>query len=129
MSISKDDVSQQKVEQKINELKTRYPIATAILERIPSMDLKEVVSVILLADGVRWLLKVRAMRLISMEDKDVDEQKVQQKINDLRTNYPLAAAILERVHNMDLKETTTAMFIVDGLELLLRIRAMLILQS
>lgn len=129
MSISKDDVSQQKVEQKINELKTRYPIATAILERIPSMDLKEVVSVILLADGVRWLLKVRAMRLISMEDKDVDEQKVQQKINDLRTNYPLAAAILERVHNMDLKETTTVMFIVDGLELLLRIRAMLILQS
>jgi hypothetical protein len=129
MSISKDDVSHQKVEQKINELKTRYPIATAILERIPSMDLKEVVSVILLADGVRWLLKVRAMRLISMEDKDVDEQKVQQKINDLRTNYPLAAAILERVHNMDLKETTTAMFIVDGLELLLRIRAMLILQS
>ena len=129
MSISKDDVSHQKVEQKINELKTRYPIATAILERIPSMDLKEVVSVILLADGVRWLLKVRAMRLVSMEDKDVDEQKVQQKINDLRTNYPLAAAILERVHNMDLKETTTVMFIVDGLELLLRIRAMLILQS
>jgi hypothetical protein len=129
MSISEDDVSHQKVQQKINELKTKYPIATAILERIPSMDLKEVVSVILLADGVRWLLKVRAMRLISMEDKDVDEQKVQHKINDLRTNYPLAAAILERLHNMDLKETTTAMFIVDGLDLLLRIRAMLILQS
>ena len=129
MSISEDDVSHQKVQQKINELKTKYPIATAILERIPSMDLKEVVSVILLADGVRWLLKVRAMRLISMEDKDVDEPKVQQKINDLRTNYPLAAAILERLHNMDLKETTTAMFIVDGLDLLLRIRAMLILQS
>ena len=129
MSISEDDVSHQNVQQKINELKTKYPIATAILERIPSMDLKEVVSVILLADGVRWLLKVRAMRLISMEDKDVDEQKVQQKINDLRTNYPLAAAILERLHNMDLKETTTAMFIVDGLDLLLRIRAMLILQS
>ena len=129
MSISEDDVSHQNVQQKINELKTKYPIATAILERIPSMDLKEVVSVILLADGVRWLLKVRAMRLISMEDKDVDEQKVQQKINDLRTNYPLAAAILERLHDMDLKETTTAMFIVDGLDLLLRIRAMLILQS
>ena len=129
MSISEDDVSHQRVQQKINELKTKYPIATAILERIPSMDLKEVVSVILLADGVRWLLKVRAMRLISMEDKDVDEQKVQQKITDLRTNYPLAAAILERLHNMDLKETTTAMFIVDGLDLLPRIRAMLILQS
>jgi len=129
MSISEDDVSHQNVQQKINELKTKYPIATAILERIPSMDLKEVVSVILLADGVRWLLKVRAMRLISMEDKDVDEQKVQQKITDLRTNYPLAAAILERLHNMDLKETTTAMFIVDGLDLLPRIRAMLILQS
>jgi hypothetical protein len=89
------------MQQKINDLKTKYPIATAILERIPSMDLKEVVCyvtsyvvVMLLADGVRRLLKVRAMRLISMEDKDVDEQKVQHKINDLRTNYPLAAATL-----------------------------------
>jgi len=118
-----------KFDEGLNELRTKYHIFTAILERISIMDLKEVVSVILLADGVRWLLKVRAMRLISMEDKDVDEQKVQQKINDLRTNYPLAAAILERLHNMDLKETTTAMFIVDGLDLLLRIRAMLILQS
>jgi hypothetical protein len=35
MSISEDDVSHQRVQQKINELKTKYPIATAILERIP----------------------------------------------------------------------------------------------
>jgi hypothetical protein len=66
---------------------------------------------------------------MSISEDDVSHQNVQQKITDLRTNYPLAAAILERLHNMDLKETTTAMFIVDGLDLLPRIRAMLILQS
>ena len=66
---------------------------------------------------------------MSISKDDVSHQKVEQKINELKTRYPIATAILERIPSMDLKETTTVMFIVDGLELLLRIRAMLILQS
>lgn len=57
-----------------------------ILERIPSMDLREVVSVMLLVDGVRWLLKIRAMRLSLIEDK-VSDQMVEEKINELRIKY------------------------------------------
>jgi hypothetical protein len=92
------------------------------------MDLKEVVSVMLLVDGVRWLLKIRAMRLSLMEDK-VSDKTVEEKINELRTKYPLFAAILERIHNMDLKETTIAMFGIDGMESVLKIRALVILGS
>jgi hypothetical protein len=128
MSFSDKDVSEQRVQEKINELRTKYPIAAAILERIPSMDLKEVVSVMLLVDGVRWLLKIRAMRLSLIEDK-VSDQTVEEKINELRTKYPLFAAILERIHNMDLKETTIAMFGIDGMESVLKIRALVILGS
>jgi hypothetical protein len=128
MSFSDKDVSEQRIQEKINELRTKYPIAAAILERIPSMDLKEVVSVMLLVDGVRWLLKIRAMRLSLIEDK-VSDQTVEEKINELRTKYPLFAVILERIHNMDLKETTIAMFGIDGMEAVLKIRALVILGS
>jgi hypothetical protein len=128
MSVSDKDVSEQRIQEKISELRTKYPIAAAILERIPSMDLKEVVSVMLLVDGVRWLLKIRAMRLSLIEDK-VSDQTVEEKISELRTKYPLFAAILERIHNMDLKETTIAMFGIDGMESVLKIRALVILGS
>jgi hypothetical protein len=60
---------------------------------------------------------------MSFSDIDVSEQRVQEKINELRTKYPLFAAILERIHNMDLKETTIAMFGIDGMKSVLKIRA------
>ena len=41
MSSSEKDVSMQKVEEETNELRRKYPLYTAILERIPDMDLKE----------------------------------------------------------------------------------------
>lgn len=129
MSFSDKDVSEQRIQEKINEVRTKYPIAAAILERIPSMDLREVVSVMLLVDGVRWLLKIRAMRLSLIEEDKVSDQMVEEKINELRTKYALFATILERIHNMDLKETTIAMFAIDGMESLLKVRALLILGS
>ena len=63
MSSSKKHVSKQKVEEETNELRRKYPLYTVILERIPDMDLKEVVSAMFLVDGVRWLLKTHAMKL------------------------------------------------------------------
>ena len=59
MSISEEDASDQKVKEKTNELRAKYPIFTAIMERIPVMDLKEVVSVLSLVDPVRWVRKTQ----------------------------------------------------------------------
>ena len=128
MSFSDKDVNDQKVEEKINEMRRKYPLYTAILERIPTMDLKEVVSVMLLADGVRWLLKTHAMKLTLIEDK-VTDQMVEEKINELKTKYASLASVLERIHKMDLKETTIGLFGIDAMESLLKLRTLVILAS
>jgi hypothetical protein len=129
MSFSDKDVSHQKVQERINELRTKYPLFTAILERIPAMDLKEVVSVMLLVDSARWLLKAHAMKLSLIEEDKLSDQMIEEKIKELRTKYALLAAVLERIHNMDLKETTIALFGIDGMESLLKLRTSFIRKS
>ena len=42
MRFSDKDVNDQKVEEETNEMRKKYPVYTAILEKIPAMDLKEV---------------------------------------------------------------------------------------
>ena len=128
MALSEENVSHDKIQRSVNDWRTKYPNAAAIFEKIPSMDLKEVVSTMFLVDGVRWLLKIRAMRLSLVEDK-VSDHKVEETIRGLRTKHPMAATILEKIHNMDLKETTMAMFAIDSMEKLLKLRASLILMS
>jgi hypothetical protein len=129
MSFSDKDVNDQKVEEKINEMRRKYPLYTAILERIPTMDLKEVVSVMLLADGVRWLLKTHAMKLSLIGEDKVTDQMVEEKINELKTKYASLASVLERIHKMDLKETTIGLFGIDAMESLLKLRTLVILAS
>jgi hypothetical protein len=129
MSFSEDDASDQKVKEKSNELRTKYPVFTAILENIPVMDLKEVVSVLSLVDPVRWILKTHATRLSFIgEDKALD-QMVEEKINELRKKYASLAGVLERIHNMDLRETVIGLFGIDAMESLLKLRALVILAS
>ena len=63
-----------KVKEKTNELRSKYPIFTAILERIPVMDLNEVVSVMVLIDPVRSVVKTHATRLTFIgENKELDK--------------------------------------------------------
>ena len=93
------------------------------------MDLKDVVSVLVLVDPVRSVLKTHATRLCFIgEDKALD-QMVEEKINELRTKYATLAGILERIHNMDLRETVIGLFGIDAMESLLKLRALVILAS
>ena len=128
MSTEKD-VTDQNVKEKTNELRSKYPVFTAILERIPDMDLKEVVSVLVLVDPVRLVLKTRATRLSFIgEDKALD-QMVEEKINELKKKHAALAGILERIHKMDLKETAIGLLGIDALESLLKLRMLVILTS
>jgi hypothetical protein len=129
MSTSEKDVSDQSVKEKTNELRTKYPVFTAILERIPDMDLKEVVSVLVLFDPVRLVLKTRATRLSFIgEDKALD-QMVEEKINELKKKHAALAGILEKIHKMDLKETAIGLLGIDAMESLLKLRMLVILAS
>ena len=129
MSISDEEVSDKRVKEKINELRTKYPVFTGILERIPIMDLKEVVSVMVLVDPVRHVLKTHATILTFIgDDKELD-QFIEDKINELRTKYAALAGVLERIHKMDLRETAIGLLGIDAMESLLKLRALVILAS
>ena len=129
MSISDEEVSDQRVKEKINDLRTKYPIFTAILERIPIMDLNEVVSVMVLVDPVRSVLKTHATRLTFIgENKELD-QMIEDKINELRTKHAVLAGVLERIHKMDLRETAIGLLGIDAMESLLKLRTLVILAS
>ncbi|HEY7080598.1 MAG TPA: hypothetical protein VH500_12915 [Nitrososphaeraceae archaeon] len=129
MSISDEKANDQTVKEKTNELRTKYPIFTAILERIPDMDLKEVVSVLVLVEPVRSLLRTHATKLTFIgEDKALD-QMIEEKINELRTKYSTLAGILERVHKMDLRDTAVGLLGIDAMESLLKLRMLVILAS
>ena len=129
MSTSEKDVSDLNVKEKTNELRTKYPIFTAILERIPDMDLKEVIIVLLLVDPVRSVLKTHATRLSFIgEDKALD-QMVEEKINELKKKHAVLAGILERIHKMDLNETAIGLLGIDAMESLLKLRMLVILAS
>ena len=129
MSVSDKNASDQKVKEKTNELRSKYPIFTAVLERIPDMDLKEVVSVLVLVDPVRSVLRTHATRLSFIgEDKELD-QMVEEKINELKKKHATLAGILERIHKMDLKETAVGLLGIDAMESLLKLRMLVILAS
>jgi hypothetical protein len=129
VNVSDKDASDQKVKEQTDELRTKYPIFTAVLERIPEMDLKEVVSVLVLVDPVRSVLRTHAMRLSFIgEDKALDRM-VEEKINELKTKHATLAGILERIHKMDLKETAGGLLGIDAMESLLKLRMLVILAS
>ena len=117
------------IEETIDELRTNYPLVAAILDRLPEMDLEEAGTLVLLVDGVRWLGKMHALRLLSMEDKAVTDDVIQSKINDIKTKYPLLAAILDKIHHMNLKETFTGLLVLDALEHILKARQVQIIRE
>jgi hypothetical protein len=129
MSTSDIDASDQKVKEQANDMRTKYPIFTAVLEKIPEMDLKEVVSVLVLVEPVRSVLRTHATRLSFIgEDKELD-QVIEQKLRELKTKYATLAGILERIHNMDLKDTAGGLLGIDAMESLLKLRMLVILAS
>jgi len=129
MSVSDKNASDQKVKEQTNELSSKYPIFTAVLERVPVMDLTEVVSVLVLVDPVRSVLRTHATRLSFIGENKVLDQMVEEKINQLKTKYATLASILERIHKMDLKETAVGLLGIDAMESLLKLRMLVILAS
>ena len=116
-------------EEVIDEIKTNYPLAAAILDRVPESDMEEEGTVTLLLDGVRWLAKSHALRLLNMEDKSVTDQMIESKINEIKPKYPLLGHILDRIHNMNLKETYTGLLVLDSLEQILKMRQVQVLRE
>ena len=120
--------SHQKVKEQSDNLRTKISNFSAILERIPDMDLKEILKVFVVMDPVRRLLKLWCYHIdFQREDKDLD-QVIEESINEVRTRNAELAGILEKIHNMNIKDTAIGILGIDAMESLLKLRMLVILQ-
>jgi hypothetical protein len=63
--IGEDKVTDQMIEDKINELRTKYASLADVLERIHKMDLKETAIGLLGIDAMESLLKLRMLVILA----------------------------------------------------------------
>lgn len=78
------------------------------------MDLKKTVNTILVVDALEVLLKVHGMR--EARGKALTDEMAERVVQELRPKHPVLAAVIERGHQMDLKETFVALIVVDALK-------------
>ncbi|MGB7953277.1 MAG: hypothetical protein WCF23_04795 [Candidatus Nitrosopolaris sp.] len=121
MLIIEKAISNEMVEERIKQLKPIHPELAAVAERIHEMDLKETVNSIVVAEALEALLKVHAMR--EARGKALTDEMAQQIVRELKPKHPVFAAIIERGHQMDMRETVGALIVVEALKRFLRIHA------
>jgi diphthamide biosynthesis methyltransferase len=121
MIIIEKAITNEMVEEKIKQLKPIHPELAAVAERIHEMDLKETVNTIVVADALEALLKVHAMR--EARGKALTDEMAQHIVKELKPKHPVFAAIIERGHQMDIRETVGALIVVQALKRFLKIHA------
>ena len=120
---------EEETDEVIDELKENYPLVAQILDKVPDMSIEEAGTITLLVDGVRWLGKLHALRLLRMEDKTISDEIIQSKIMEIKQKEPLLGHILDRIHHMNLKETYTGLLVMDALEHILKRRQVQVLRE
>ena len=121
MLIVEKGITNEMVEEKIKALKPIHPELAQVAETIHEMDLKETVNTILVLDALEALLKVQDMR--EARGKALNDEMAEQIVQKLRPKHPVLAAIIQRGHTMDIKETFGALIVVDALIRFLKIHA------
>jgi hypothetical protein len=121
MLIVEKAITNEMVEEKIKELKPIHPELAQVAETIHEMDLKETVNAILVIDALEALLKVHAMR--EARGTALTDETAEQIVKELKPKHPVLAAVIERGHRMDLKETIAALIVIDALKRFLKIHA------
>ena len=76
---------------------------------------------ILVVDALEVLLKVHGMR--EARRKALTDEMTENIVKELTTKHPVLAVVIERAHQMDLKETFASLIVVDALKRILKIHA------
>ncbi len=121
MLIVEKNITDETVEEKIRELKPIHPELAEVAETIHEMDLKTTVNTLLVVDALEALMKVHAMR--EARGKALTDEMSQQIVQQLKPKHPILAAIIERGHRMDLRETFAVMIVLDAMKWILKIHA------
>ena len=121
MLIVEKGITDEAVEEKIKDLRSIHPELAQVAETIHEMDLKTTVNTILVVDALEVLLKVHAMR--EARGKALSDETAEHIVRELRPKHPILAAVIERGHRMDLKETFAAQIVIDAIKRILKIHA------
>ena len=121
MLIIEKSITDDMIQEKIAEVKPIHPELARVAETIHEMDLKETVNAILVIDALEALLRVHAMR--EAQGTALNEETAQKVVKELKPKHPILAAVIERGHKMDMKETVAALIVVDVLKRFLKIHA------
>src|ERR1044072_972200 len=109
MLLVEKGISNEMVQERINELKPIHPELAQVAETIHEMDLKTTVNTILVVDALEALLKIHGMR--EARGKALTDEMAEHIVRELRPKHPILAAVIERGHQMDLKETFAALIV------------------
>jgi diphthamide biosynthesis methyltransferase len=121
MLIIEKQITDEMIEEKIKELRPIHPELAKVAETIHEMDLKKTVNALVVADALEVLLKVHAMR--EARGKALTDEMAEQVVKELKAKHPVLAAIIERGHRMDMRETVSALIVLEALQWFLRIHA------
>jgi predicted DNA-binding protein (UPF0278 family) len=131
-------LTEEQIQAKITEFKTKHPKFAAVVEEIPNLDLKETVKGYLAAGAIQKILKFHAKNLVEEKvanatggssggssplDETLTEEQIQAKITEFKTKHPKFAAIVEGISNLDLKETVKAYLGAEVLQKLFKFHA------
>ncbi len=126
-------LTEEQIQAKITEFKTKHPKFAAIVEEIPNLDLKETVKGYLAAGAIQKILKFHAKNLVeeavtnqtssSPLEETLTEEQIQAKITEFKTKHPKFAAIVEGISNLDLKQTVKAYLGAEVLQKLFKYHA------
>ena len=86
------EITDEVIEEKIKELKPKHPLLASILENIHEMSLEDTVKVLVLSEGLEWILKVRALRLVNTRERAITDEMVEERIKELKPHHPVFAA-------------------------------------
>jgi AICAR transformylase/IMP cyclohydrolase PurH len=87
------------------------------------MSLKDTVRGLVLSKGAEWILRARSLPIVNTKEKAITDEMVEERIKELKPHHPVFAAILEKVHEMDLKEVVNVLVVIEGLRWILKIHA------
>ena len=101
MSTSDKNASHQKVKEQTDEVEDKVSNIYCCSGKDSRHGFEGSSYLLILVEPVRSVLRTHATRLTFIgENKELDKF-IEEKISELKTNYPTLGGILERIHKMD----------------------------
>jgi len=130
-AFAQETMTADEIKAKISEFKEKHPRYAAAVEGIADLDLKETVKANIALEVLQKVLKAHAKNLVELNvtgqvvtplDDYMTEEEIKTKATEFATNHPRFAAVVDKISELDLKETVKAAFGAEVLQKLLKLQ-------